>query len=287
MGAARGIGSMKVFISADIEGIGGVATWDQARTDGPDHAHARRWMTGDVNAAVEGALAGGATEVLVRDAHGRARNILWEDLHPAARLLSGWDPDINMTSGLDPSFGLVLLIGYHPGPAVPRGVLSHTFTTRIRTLTLNGLPCNEAVVAALQAGTLGIPVGLVTGQAELQDEIRPALPHTGFVSVKQGVAYQSAILEPHVEVRRRITEGARDAVAARVSGKGAQPFRPDPPLTLALGLTTAEAALAVAALPGVERVAPADVTLTAETADELLSRFFRALTVLYSVRDNV
>jgi D-aminopeptidase len=105
------------------------------------------------------------------------------------------------------------------------------------------------------------------------------------VSVKQGLAYQSAILEPHAEVRRRITDGARAAVEARLARKGPAAFCPDPPLALAMSLATAEAAMALEALPGVERVAPADVTVRAESAADLLQRFFRALTILYSVRD--
>ena len=87
---------MKVFISADIEGIGGVALWDQARTSGPEHRRASEWMTAEVNAAIEGALEGGATEVVVRDAHGRAGNILWESLHGRAKLISGWSAKPDM-----------------------------------------------------------------------------------------------------------------------------------------------------------------------------------------------
>lgn len=277
---------MRVFISADIEGIGGVATWDQARTDGTDHARARQWMTEDVNAAVEGAIEGGAGEVVVRDAHGRARNILWEKLHPRARLVSGWDPSIDMLLGLDGSFDFLFLVGYHPGPAVPGGVLSHTFTSRIIDLRLNGDPCNEAVIAALQAGELGIPVGLVTGQAELHEEILPTMPDSIFVATKRGLAYQAALLEPMAEVRARIREGAREAVARRIAGDTFRPFRPDPPLRLEMELTTVEAALATERLQGMERISAGGLVLSAPDAGMLVRRFFATLQVLYAVRDS-
>ncbi|MDM7916736.1 MAG: M55 family metallopeptidase, partial [Candidatus Eisenbacteria bacterium] len=227
---------MRVFLSVDIEGISGVATWDQARTDGPDHAHARRWMVEDVNAAVRGAMEGGAGEVLVRDAHGRARNVLFDSLHPQARLVSGWDPKVDMLLGLEAGFGTVFLIGYHPGPSVARGVLSHAFTTRILEMRLNGLPCNEAVFAALQAGTLGVPVGLVTGQEELREEIRPALGDVPFVSTKRGLAVQAAILEPRDATHERIEAASKEAVRVAATGGGPPPFRPDPPLALSICL---------------------------------------------------
>jgi len=277
---------VKVFISADIEGIGGVTTWDQAATDRPDHPRARQWMTEDVNAAIEGALQGGATEVLVRDAHGRARNILWESLHPRARLVSGWGPTPDMLLGIDGSFGLLLLIGYHPGPSVPQGVLSHTFTSRILDVRLNDQPCNEAVIAALAAGIHGVPVGMVSGQAELLCEIRPTLPDCTFVATKRGLAYQAAVLEPLAEVRGQIREGARAAVTRALNGNAPTPFQPAPPLRFELELATVEAAEALEGIEGIERISAGGCLLNAPDAALLLQRFFAALKILYAVKDS-
>lgn len=277
---------MNLFISADIEGVGGVATWDQARTDGADHARARQWMTDDVNAAIEGAIEGGAQQIVVRDAHGRARNILWESLHPRAKLISGWGPSIDMVQGLDASFDLLFLVGYHPGPAVPRGVLSHTFSSRIIDMRMNGSPCNKAVVAALQAGIHGIPVGLVTGQAELREEIRPVLPEARFAVTKHGIAYQAALLEPAADVRRAIHEGAREALLRRAAGDGPVPLRPNPPLKIEIELATLEAASAIEGAEGIERVSAGGVVLGADDAPTLVRRFFVMLQLLYAVRDS-
>ena len=277
---------MRLFISADIEGIGGVATWDQARTDGADHARARQWMTDDVNAAIEGAIEGGAEQVVVRDAHGRARNILWEALHPQAKLISGWGPAIDMVQGLDGSFDLLFLVGYHPGPAVPGGVLSHSFSSRIIDMRVNGSPCNEAVIAALQAGIHGIPVGLVTGQAELKEEIQPTIPDARFAVTKHGIAYQAALLEPAAEVRRAIREGAREAARRRIAGEGPAPFRPEPPHRIEIELATLEAASAIEGVEGVERVSAGGVVLGADDVPSLVRRFFVMLQILYSVRDS-
>jgi D-amino peptidase len=277
---------MRVYISADIEGIGGIATWDQARTDGPDHGRARVWMTEDVNAAVAGAVEAGAHEVVVRDAHGRARNILWEALHPAARLISGWDPRIDMLMGIDSTFGLAMLIGYHPGPSVRRGVLSHAFTGRIREMRLNGMPCNEATIAALQAGAQGVPIGLVTGQAELWEEIRPSMPDAAFVATKQGLAYQAALLEPVGLVRTRIHAAARETTAAAVAGRTPAPFRPDLPLQLEIDLGSVEAAEALEGAAGIERTAVNACALGAPDAATFIARFFLMLQILYAVKDS-
>lgn len=276
---------MKVFISADIEGVGGVATWDQAGTKRPDHERARQWMTEEVNCAVEGALEGGATEVVVRDAHGSARNILWDSLHPQARLISGWGPNIDMLLGIDESFGTAFLIGYHPGASAKRGVLSHAYTSRILDLRLNDLPCNEGVIGAIAAGTAGVPVGLVSGQAELWEEIRHTLPHCEFVVTKHGYFWQAALLEPMPEVRNRIRGGAKKAVASAIAGNGPQPFRPDPPLRLAMALSTIEAAAAIEGVDGVERVSAGECQLVDEDGGSLIRRFLTVLKILYAVRD--
>lgn len=276
---------MKLFISADIEGIGGVATWEQAATGRPEHKRARQWMTDEVNVAIEGALAGGATEALVCDAHGAATNLLWEELHPKARLVTGWGTELDMMLGLDESFGTAFLIGYHPGASALRGVLAHCFTRRILDCRLNDLPCNEAVINALQAGSLGVAISLVTGQAELEEEIRPSLPDCGFVATKRGLFWQSAILDPREDVHRRIRGAARDAAAAAVAGTGPVPFRPDPPLRLDLTLASVEAAAAILGMEGIERTGPAQCRLGAESAKDLIRRFFHLLKVLYAVKD--
>jgi D-amino peptidase len=242
-------------------------------------------MTDEVNTAIEGAIEGGATEIVVRDAHGSARNIMWEALHPKARLLSGWGPLSDMLQGIDESFGLAMLIGYHPGAATTGGVLAHCFTKRIIALRLNGMPCNETVIAALQAGAVGVPIGLVTGQSELTEEIRPALPECPLVATKRGMFHQAALLEPLPTVRSHIREGARDAVAHRIAGTGPGPFQPEPPIRLDLELSTVEAAAALDGVEGVERASAAGCRITAGDAAAAIKRFLIAMTILYSVRD--
>ncbi|MBD3161201.1 MAG: hypothetical protein GF346_03335 [Candidatus Eisenbacteria bacterium] len=278
-------GGMKLFVSADIEGIGGVATWTQARVGGPEHKRARQWMTEEVNIAIEGALEGGLSEALVCDAHGDATNILWEELHPKARLVTGWGPELDMLLGIDDGFATVFLIGHHPGASARRGLLSHCFTRRILDCRFNGLPCNEGVIAAIQAGIHGIPIGLVSGQVELEEELRPTLPDFRFVPTKQGLFWQSAILDPRAAVHRRMRAAAREAAEAIASGAGPEPFRPEPPLRLEMELSSVEAAAAVEGLEGVDRTGSARCLLAADDARAFIRRFFKLLNILYAAKD--
>ncbi|MBI4579586.1 MAG: M55 family metallopeptidase, partial [Planctomycetes bacterium] len=117
---------MNVYISADMEGISGIAAWLQADETGRDYATARLWMTEEVNAAVEGAIRGGATGVLVKDSHETGVNILLDKLHPAAELITGWGPLRSMVEGVDDTFDAVMLVGYHARGMTVGGTLAHT-----------------------------------------------------------------------------------------------------------------------------------------------------------------
>jgi D-amino peptidase len=122
---------LKVYISADMEGIGGVSTWDvQAEAKGREYEKFRRLMTLEVNAAVESAFDAGATEVLVSDSHGDAQNIDVELLDKRARLIRSWPRPLGMMQGIDRTFAADALIGYHAAEGSSPGVLAHTFTGR-------------------------------------------------------------------------------------------------------------------------------------------------------------
>jgi D-aminopeptidase len=153
-------------------------------------------------------------------------------------------------------------------------------------MRLNGVVCNEATFAAVQAGVLGVPVGLVTGQAELWDEIRPVMPDCAFVATKQGLAYQAAILEPMPFVRANIHAAARDVTAAAIAGRAPAPVRPTSPLRLEVDLASVEAAEAIEGLDGIERTTANGCVLHAPDGPVFVSRFFLMLQILYAVKDS-
>ncbi len=275
---------MKVFISADMEGICGITSSKQTGSQSPDYGHARLWMTEDVNSAVTGALEGGATEVVVRDAHGSAINILPDRLHPAARLIAGWTPVVDMLQGLDESFGLALFIGYHPGPPAAGGVLTHTYSVEaVREVWLNRISAGETLINAVQAGAFNVPVGLVTGERALRDEIAAVLPEVEFVETKLGYGYQSALLEPLEACRARIRAAAARAVARALQGD-CRVYRPELPIRARIEFHRAEAGLAARLVPGVEPVDSRSVDLVAESACEFIRRFHLLMQVFYGMR---
>ena len=135
---------MKVFISADIEGVACVVARDDGKLEGVEYERAREWMTGEVNAAIEGAMDAGATEVVVADSHGHMRNIMAEKLHEKALLVRGSPRPGTMVEGLDETFSAAMFIGYHSQAGNPLGVLSHTYLGgTIYQVRINGLALGE------------------------------------------------------------------------------------------------------------------------------------------------
>ena len=120
---------LKIYISADMEGITGVINWDEVSENKPDYQYFRKIMTDEVNAAIEGSLETGATEVIVRDAHDSARNIIPDKLNEQAKLVRAWSSSpYGMMEGIKKGFTAALCIGYHAKAMTPKGTLAHTMT---------------------------------------------------------------------------------------------------------------------------------------------------------------
>ncbi len=162
---------MKVFISADMEGISGVTHAEHVLRDGKEHERARKLMTGEVNAAVEGALEAGAAKVVVNDSHGTMRNILPEDLHEEAELVTGAPKPLFMMEGLDSSFKAVFFVGYHGMRGSYPSILEHTYSSRVvYDFCVNDKILGETGINAAIAGYYDVPVVLVTGDRKLTEE---------------------------------------------------------------------------------------------------------------------
>jgi D-amino peptidase len=203
---------MKLFISADIEGVSGVTNDAQASQTGPQFADARRWMTGDVNAAIEGACEAGVTQVLVKDAHGWALNILPDEIDERATLVQGWGVEDGMMEGLRRNHSLAFLIGYHPRAGTPDGVLSHTWSGALRKLIVNDVEMGEMGISGLFAGALGVPIALVTTCEAGAQQAKELLPWAETVAVKRGITRFAAELIPTKRAQQLIGEGAQRAV---------------------------------------------------------------------------
>ena len=165
--------TVKVLISADMEGTCGVVSWTQVMppevvggrepTSQDRYLRTRERMTAEVNAAVEGALAGGADEVIVNDSHDGMRNLIPEQLHPAVRFITGNDKPLGMAQGVDlEGVGAVFYTGYHAKAGTPAAPLAHTWTGWLNDVRLDGTSTGEFGINAAVAGHYGIPVVLVT-----------------------------------------------------------------------------------------------------------------------------
>jgi D-amino peptidase len=232
---------MRVYISADIEGTTGTVTWGQAgrpSSECYDWPHARRMMTHDVNAAVRGARAAGATRVLVKDSHGLGKNLLVEELEPGTELLSGaGSGTLGMMEGVDGGFDCAMLVGYHAMAGTAMGVMEHTISGNVHRYWINGVPSGEMAMSAAAAGVLGIPVVMVSSDQAGCDEAVGMVPSVYTAVTKVGLGrYMGRLLHPSV-TGPAIENAAREAV--KNVGKVA-PFVVETPVTARIEFNRSE-----------------------------------------------
>jgi D-amino peptidase len=273
---------MRIFISFDMEGVAGIVDWAQCRAPGQPYEEGRALLLAEVNAAIDGALAGGATEIVCNDSHGAMNNLNPADLHGRATYIAGRHKPLYMMEGLDASFGAVFFVGYHGSISGPSSVLSHTYNPSVITrATLNGVECGESGINALAALGHGVPIALITGDQVALAEAAPFAPGAEPVRVKESITrFAAAQLHPE-EARERIRAGAEAAV--RRAGS-----IPAPGITLPARLDvetqTADMAQVASWVRGVERTGTRCVRI--EGDDPLaLYRSFVAVTYITRVSE--
>lgn len=280
--AAQQKPALKVFISVDMEGISGIVHGDQTTPGTAEYAAGRKWMAQDVNAAVEGALEAGATEVVVNDSHGSMRNIDPDDLHPRAILISGSPKPLSMMQGIDASFAACLLVGYHAKAGTEDAILDHTISgSVVRAIRVNGVELPELGLNAAIAGYYGVPVVLVSGDTAVCRQTGEILgKDVVTVAVKEAYGRLAAKLVPMGEARRMLKAGVKEALGkiARV-----KPFKIAPPYNFELEYHVSAQADMGAMLTEVKRV---DARTVAFTADDFILGFrkLRALIALAPAR---
>lgn len=261
---------MRIYVSVDMEGIGGISHPDPTDPRDVRYPTAVALMIGETNAAIEGAIAGGATDILVNDSHWNMHNLLPAELNPAARLLQGqkaW----SMVAGAQPdpagrpSFDLALFVGYHARAGHPTGTIAHTYSGAPVETRLDGRPTGEYGINAMVLGGWGIPVGMVTGDDALASEVEAWLPWAERVVVKAADSTTSATSVHPSVARDRIRAGAERAVARLVTGVG-DPLRAlevRRPIVIEVDYATGSVADHAAIVPGAERVGDRGVRLSA------------------------
>ncbi|WP_189210267.1 MULTISPECIES: M55 family metallopeptidase [Actinokineospora] len=257
---------MRILISADMEGATGVTATTDVVPGTEAWQRFRRLLTADVNACVDGLHTGGATDVLVNEAHSSQRNLLIEDLDPRARLLTGRHKPLSMMQGIDTGVDGVVFLGYHTGAGAP-GVLAHTYLENsITEVRLDGAPASEGRLNAALAHEHGVPVILVTGDdltcAEAPDFGAIAAP------VKTCVSRYAAICDPPAVTTARITDAARRAMTR--AGRRTPTTAPH---RVEVDFDATHLADAAAVIPTVDLTAPRTVAYTAPTMTDAMKTF--------------
>ena len=245
---------MDVFISADMEGISGIAAAEDVVREEPEYERGVELLHADVNAAIEGAVAGGADSVLVNDSHSSMRNLDRSRLDDRATLVRGNTKPRSMMQGLTTDHDVALFVGYHAKAGTRGAVLNHTFFgQQLIRLAVDGTEVGELGWNARLAGALGVPVGLVTGDDATAAEADAELTDPETVTVKEGIDRFTAACRPTSETGPEIEAAARRAVERAAEGALGVPSVDTPTTVTATWATTNQAARAAGA-PGVDRV---------------------------------
>lgn len=275
---------MRVFISVDMEGVAGVVHEDQTNPVDPrcasEYGRFRRLMTLEANAAIEGALEGGASSVLVNDSHWTMRNLLAESLHPGAELVSGGPKTWSMMEGIDRGWDLAAFIGYHAKAGTAQAILDHTYTSRIQDVRLNGISVGELGLNTALAGAFGVPVAVVSGDQALAAECRALLgPTVDAVVVKEALSRHTARSVAPERAQAMIRDAMRKAVRQQQTTGAVRPFGVGSPVSLEVDFAMTVHADHAAMVPGFRRAGPRSVGFQHQDYREV----FRAFRTMFNL----
>ncbi len=269
---------LKVYISADMEGIAGIVSGEQVSPKGYDYQRARIWMTEEVNAAIEGALEAGATEIVVNDSHGPMTNIIASRLNPKALLITGSPKPLSMMEGIDSSFDAVIFIGYHGKAGTSASVLDHTYSgSSIYYIKVNGIEMPELGINAAVAGYYGVPVVAISGDSSVCRQAKELLGNEVVtIEVKKGIGRYAAWTLTPEKARKLIKEKVKEALLKRNRIK---PFVLKPPLKFEISFLYSYQTEYPVLIPGVKRV---NARTVAYTSKDMIEGFklMRALIAL-------
>ena len=272
---------MRVFLSSDIEGCAGISDWDQVRIGEPEFAVGRELLAGEVNAAIDGAIEGGAEHVLVNDAHSTMHNLHPGELHHSASYLSGAHKPLYMMEGLDGSYDAVFMIAYHGSIGAERAILSHTYNPRaIWEVQINGVPVGESGLNALVALHHGVPIALITGDAATADEARPFMPDVEAIVVKRSIT-RFAAESVHPDAARHLIRDGANRALQRLGDM--RPPRIDLPATIQITFLTADMAEMATWIRGIERPEARVVTITGDDPLQLFRTFVTIVALTRSI----
>jgi D-amino peptidase len=269
---------LKIYISADMEGVVGAVTGEQLGPGGFEYERFRQFMTNEVNAAIDAARAAGANEFVISDSHGNGQNLLIDQLPDDVTVVRSWPREHGMMAGIDETFDGVIFLGYHASTNNTRGVRAHTMSSaNITSLRLNGMTMTEGSMNAAIAGHFGVPVIMVSGDDIAVAENQVIIGDIEGAVVKWASGFHSArTLTPEAayEVIRTRTKSAIDRIG------DFQPYVLDTPIELELSLKHYQPVELLAYLSNVEKINSHTIRFTGEDITEVTN----FLTVVTSYR---
>lgn len=246
---------MKLLIAVDMEGATGVVSWEQVDPKTAEYQRFRHLLTADVNAAIEGALEGGATEIVVADGHWNSGNVLIEELHPRARLNTGTPSPFSMVQGAQEGCDAAFFVGYHARIGTLHAILDHTWSsTRVANAYLNGRVMGETGLNGAVCGAFGAPVLLVTGDQSVAAEAQDWIPGIETAIVKTACGRYAANCLPPAQTQPLIRGAAQRAVRRFLAGQGPKPLQVEQPVTIRIEFANSQMGDMACLLPGAVRL---------------------------------
>jgi len=257
---ARAQRPLKVYISADMEGIAGVVTADQLGPTGFEYERFRGFMTAEVVAAIEGARDAGATTIVVSDSHGNGENLLIERLPDDVTLVRSWPRPLGMMQGIDSTFAAAVFIGYHASTNSTTGVRAHTMSSATLTsVSLNGVTVPESGFNAAVAGYFGVPVVAISGDESAVAEAQALIGRMEGAVVKHSISFHAAATMTPQAAQKLIRETVKAGVSRRAE---LRPYVLRPPIRLDMSFKNYRQAELLTYLPNVERTASHAIRFT-------------------------
>ena len=248
--APQGATPLRLFISVDMEGIGGIGTSQMTGSTGKDYATGRGLMTAEVNTVVEAIFEHGPAQILVNDSHGDMQNLLHTQLDPRVEYIQGNNKPLGMMQGLDETYDAAIFLGYHARARTENGFLAHTGSGSMKGLWINGVEVGEGGANAYFAGAHGVPVILAAGDLAFTQQFSALVP-TRVVSTKEAIGSAVARLV-HPEVVRERLRATTQAALSSIST--AESLVPTEPTTIRMRFATTTRADILQAIPDMRRI---------------------------------
>lgn len=249
LGFAQQQDTLKIYISADMEGVGGIGTAQMVSFDGKDYALGRKLMTEEVNAVVRAIYEFGPAEIVVNDSHGDMQNLLHMELDSRVEYIQSNIKPLGMVQGLDSSFDGVVFVGYHARAGTENAFLAHTGAGKVKGLWINGAEVGEAGLNSFFAGSLQVPVIMASGDLAFTRQINELFPVKTVVT-KEAIGYSAAKLIHPEKVKEQLQQ---QTTAALQNLDASEPMPVSGPVNFRIRLSTPGEADILMGIPGMNR----------------------------------